>query len=171
MNIETYIRDVNDFPKAGIVFKDIVPLLADPKASTYVTQELAIQWQSASYDVIPAFDARGFLFGAPLSQYSQKPLVMMRKAGKLPGQVEGISYGLEYANSELEVQSDMIKPGQRVLFIDDVLATGGTTKAGIDIVERLGGSVVGCGYVLELDGLGGRDVLNGYKVQSLVRYD
>jgi adenine phosphoribosyltransferase len=173
LNLENYVRDVVDFPKPGIVFTDIAPLLTEPKAFAQSIDAIANQWADVEYDAIAAFDARGFLFGAPLSYATQKPLIMLRKAGKLPGECIRADYDLEYGTSSLELQVGMVKQQSKILLVDDLLATGGTTLAGAKLIEKAGGSVVGCAYIIELDkSLGGRLKLesNGYVVRSLLKY-
>ncbi len=164
------IRDVPDFPKAGIIFKDITPLLANPEVFTQVVGLIASEWVG-KIDVIAALDARGFIFGGAVAMEMHTPLVILRKKGKLPGQIYSISYGLEYGTDTLEMHKDALKPGMRVLVIDDLLATGGTAKAARDLIKLSGARVVGYSFIVELDGLGGRERLNGCTVQSLVLYE
>jgi adenine phosphoribosyltransferase len=171
VNLKTYIRDVEDFPKPGISFKDISPLLGDLYGFQESVDQLQEQWSDIEIDAIAAFDARGFLFGAPLALAMKVPLVPIRKQGKLPYETISESYGLEYGTDVVEMQVDAIKRGDSVLLLDDLLATGGTARAGAKLVEKLGGVVVGCGFVLELEGLPGRDALAGYDVRSLVKYN
>jgi adenine phosphoribosyltransferase len=170
LNLADYIRDCPNFPKQGILFKDITPLLQSPDAYSQCISQLREQWADIPYDAIAAFDARGFLFGGPLALVERKPLIMLRKKGKLPGECASVTYGLEYGRAELEVQRDVVKPGSRVLLVDDLLATGGTTKAGCELLEGLGAKVVGCAYVVELTDLPGRSILTKYDVRSVLRY-
>lgn len=165
MNIEQYLRTVMDFPKEGIAFKDISPLLVNPLAFRQVVDEMSARW--ADYDTIAAFDARGFLFGSAMAYSTGKSLVMIRKKGKLPYDTITESYGLEYGTDTLEMHIDALGTGSRVLLVDDVLATGGTAKAGCTLVERLGGTVVGCQFLMEIPELKGRELLQGYNVHSL----
>ena len=170
MNLEEHIRTIPDFPKPGINFKDITPLLATHGAFKYCVDAIAQQYKDAGIDKIAGFDARGFLFGAPLAYAMGLPFVPVRKKGKLPYNAISQAYGLEYGKDEMEMHIDAVKPGERVLMIDDLLATGGTMKAGCDLVERLGGTVAACQFIIELDGLGGREKLGSYNISALLRY-
>ena len=167
---EQLIRDVPDFPKPGIVFKDIMPMLADGPALKGIIDALADQARPWKPDVVMGAEARGFMFGAPLAYALGAGFVAARKPGKLPYTTVSAKYALEYGFDALEVHIDAIKPGQRVLICDDLLATGGTSKAKIELVERLGGEVAGLAFAIELDFLKGRDQLAGYQVESLIHY-
>ncbi|AJR12387.1 Adenine phosphoribosyltransferase [Mesomycoplasma dispar] len=167
INLEKFIRTVEDFPKKGISFKDISPLLADGKALNYAIVEMASL--AKDVDIIVGPDARGFLFGTPTAAFLSKPFIMVRKAGKLPGEVEEFAYDLEYGSSILEVQVGMIKPGQKVAIIDDVLATGGTVKAITKMIERTGATVSKIIFLIELEKLQGRKNLESYDVTSLIK--
>lgn len=167
INLEKYIRTVEDFPKKGISFKDISPLLADGKALNYAIVEMASL--AKDVDIIVGPDARGFLFGTPTAAFLSKPFVMVRKAGKLPGEVEEFAYELEYGSAILEVQVGMIKPGQKVAIVDDVLATGGTVKAITKMIERAGATVSKIIFLIELEKLQGRKNLQNYDVTSLIK--
>lgn len=169
MDIKSYIGAVPNFPKGGVMFRDVSPLLHEPKALAHVVKEFAVAW-AGKVDVIVALDARGFLFGSPLSLALQVPLVMVRKKGKLPGETISVAYALEYGEGVLEMQKGALKPGARVLVVDDLLATGGTVQGACALVESVGASVAGCAFVIELQGLGGRDKLSGKFVHSLVVY-
>ena len=171
MNLSDHIRDIPDFPKPGIVFKDITPLLANPAAFAASIDQLAEHYDAAKIDAIGAVEARGFLFAAPLALRLDKPLIPLRKPGKLPYRTYSLKYDLEYGSAELHVHVDGINRGDRVLMIDDVLATGGTMKAGCRLIEQAGGTVAGCAFLVELAFLGGRDHLTGYESFSLIRYD
>ena len=160
-----------DFPKPGIVFRDITPLLLDPAAFDHAVGLLAQYARPLAIDLIVAAEARGFIFGGALARELGVGFVPARKAGKLPGETVSVEYGLEYGLDELHMQSDALKDGARVLIHDDVLATGGTAKAKADLVERLGGRVAGCAFVAELAFLPGREALAGYDVHALLRYD
>ena len=155
MDLSSYIRDIPDFPKPGILFKDITPLLADPSAFEYA---------------IAAAEARGFLFAAPLALELHKPLIPLRKPGKLPYRTYSLKYDLEYGEAELHMHQDGIDGGAKVLMVDDLLATGGTMAAGCRLVEQAGGVVLGCAFLVELAFLDGRKRLDGYDVFSLVKY-
>jgi adenine phosphoribosyltransferase len=170
MNLADYIRDIPDFPKPGILFKDITPLLADPHAFHHAIQMLSTHYEEQGIDAIAAAEARGFLVAAPLALALQLPLIPLRKPGKLPYQTHCLQYELEYGSAELHVHIDAVKPGARVLVVDDLLATGGTLKAGCQLIEKAGGLVAGCAVMLELGFLNGREKLLPYEVFSLVRY-
>jgi len=170
MNFDAYIRDIPDFPKPGILFKDITPLLAEPTVFRASIERLAERYGQQKIDAIAAAEARGFLFAAPLALALRVPLVPLRKPGKLPYRTYSLKYDLEYGQAELHMHIDGIKPGQRVLMIDDVLATGGTMAAGCKLVERAGGIVVSCAFLVELTFLEGRKKLDGYEVFSLASY-
>src|SRR6188768_1007724 len=146
MDFRPFIRDIPDFPKPGILFKDITPLLADPTAFRASVERLAERYGSQPIDAIAAAEARGFLFAAPLALALRKPLVPLRKPGKLPYRTYSLKYDLEYGQAELHMHVDGISAGQRVLMIDDVLATGGTMAAGCQLVERAGGVIHGCAF-------------------------
>jgi adenine phosphoribosyltransferase len=171
VDLREYIRDVPDFPKPGIVFKDITPLLLDPAAFDNAITLLAEHARGLGVDLVVAAEARGFIFGGALAHELGVGFVPARKAGKLPHQTVSVKYGLEYGLDELHLHADALTGGTRVLIHDDVLATGGTARAKIDLVEQLGGRVVGCAFVVELAFLGGRQKLAGHDVRALVRYD
>ena len=171
MDLRTYIRDVLDFPKPGIVFKDITPLLVEPAAFDAAVNALAEYARPLDVELIVAAEARGFIFGGALARELGVGFVPARKPGKLPHETISVEYGLEYGVDSLELHSDAIRGGTRVLIHDDVLATGGTAKAKADLVEQLGGRVAGCAFVVELEFLNGRELLAGYDVHSLVRYE
>ncbi len=169
-DIKNHIRDIPDFPKPGINFKDITPLLGHAKAFQAVVDELAGQYAGRNVDVIAAAEARGFIFGAPLALKLGAGFVPIRKPGKLPYATIALEYQLEYGSDRLEVHSDALEPGRRVLLLDDVLATGGTMRACCDLITQTGAEIIACAFVLELAFLKGRDCLNPYEVTSLVRY-
>ena len=169
MDLKIFIRDVPDFPKEGILFRDIAPLLRAPDALKQAIDQMAAGWQNR-LDGVVALDARGFIFGAGLALKLGVPLVMARKKGKLPGVTKSVSYGLEYGEGVLEIHADSFFNEDRVLVVDDLLATGGTAKAACELVEKCGAQVVGCVFVIELQGLNGRNVLSDYYVRSLVTY-
>ena len=170
MDLAQMIRDVPDFPQPGIVFKDITPLLADPRALQQVVEELAARYQGLQPDLVAAVESRGFIFGAPLAYRLGAGFVPVRKGGKLPWQSIGAEYSLEYGTARLEVHTDAIAPGQRVLVVDDLLATGGTARATAQLVEQLGGKVLGIAFLVELGFLNGREKLAGYEVSSLIKF-
>ena len=171
MELGDYIRDVPDFPREGIVFKDITPLLLDAQAFEFAVTELAQHARPLGVDLIVAAEARGFIFGGALARELGVGFVPARKPGKLPYDTVSAEYMLEYGPDELQLHVDALSGGTRVLVHDDVLATGGTAKAKVDLVEQLGGRVVGCAFVVELGFLPGREALAGYDVHALVRYE
>jgi adenine phosphoribosyltransferase len=170
IDLKSKIRDVPDFPKEGIVFKDIMPLLADPAAFEQTVDELADWASEREPDIVLGAEARGFITGGALAYKLGCGFVAARKPGKLPWQTVSAQYELEYGMDSLELHADAISEGNRVLIHDDVLATGGTAKAKIELVEQLGGEVVGVLFVISLDFLNGRDKLAGYDVHSLISY-
>jgi adenine phosphoribosyltransferase len=169
--LERFIRDIPDFPKPGIVFKDITPLMADPDALDGAVGGLADYARALDVDVVIAAEARGFLLGAALSRELHAGFVLARKPGKLPYSTVRAEYLLEYATDALEVHSDAVASGARVLVHDDLLATGGTASALCSLVEQLGGTVVGCAFLIELAFLDGRAVLAPHDVHALLRYE
>jgi adenine phosphoribosyltransferase len=171
LDLREHIRDVPDFPKAGIVFRDITPLLVEPAAFDAAVTRLAAYARPLGVELIVAAEARGFIFGGALARELGVGFVPARKPGKLPHETVSVRYGLEYGLDELQLHADALRGGTRVLIHDDVLATGGTAKAKIELVERLGGRVVGCAFVVELAFLRPREALAGYDVHALVRYD
>jgi len=170
MDLTPFIRDIPDFPKPGILFKDITPLLADPSAFEYTISRLAAHYSTTPIDAIAAAEARGFLFAAPLALALRKPLVPLRKPGKLPYRTYSLKYDLEYGQAELHMHIDGVANGARVLMVDDLLATGGTMAAGCKLVEQAGGTIVSIAVLVELTFLGGRDRLKGYDIYSLLSY-
>ncbi|HXV57669.1 MAG TPA: adenine phosphoribosyltransferase [Gaiellaceae bacterium] len=170
VDLTSYIRDIPDFPKRGIVFKDIMPLLADPEALHATVERLAEFAEPRKPDIVLGAEARGFILGAALAYRLGAGFVAARKPGKLPWRTISAKYALEYGFDALELHADSIAPGTRVLIHDDLLATGGTARAKVDLVEQLGGTVVGLAFVIELEFLNGRDRLQGYDVCSLICY-
>jgi len=164
------IRDIPDFPKSGILFKDITPVLGNATAFQEVIDCFVEQAQGLSPDVIVGVESRGFLFGAPVALALGVGFVPVRKVGKLPAPTIQEEYALEYGTAVVEVHRDAIHPGQRVLIVDDLLATGGTAAAAASLVEKLGGKVAGFSFLIELGFLSGRRALSGYAVQSLLTY-
>jgi adenine phosphoribosyltransferase len=164
------IRDIPDFPRPGVVFKDITPLLADARSFRASIDGLVEAHAAAGVDLVLGIEARGFVFAAPVADRLGAGFVPVRKAGKLPWELEREEYELEYGTDLLEIHRDAISPGQRVLVVDDVLATGGTAAATIRLVERLGGTVVGLEFVIELAFLAGRSKLAAHPVHSLLVY-
>ena len=170
-DLKAQIRDVPDFPKPGIVFKDIMPLLADPVTLSGTVDHLAEWAAERRPDIVLGAEARGFITGGALACRLGTGFVAARKPGKLPWRTVSVKYALEYGLDALEMHADAIVRGQRVLIHDDVLATGGTAKATIDLVEQLGGEVVGLPFIIELQFLDGRERLAGYDVHALIAYD
>jgi len=170
MNLKDKIRVIEDFPVKGISYKDITTLISDGEAYSYCIDEMINIFKDFEYDVIVAPEARGFIIGGPMAVRTKKSFVPIRKPGKLPYETLSFEYELEYGNDTLEIHSDAIKKGDKVLIIDDLLATGGTVNAVANMVEQLGGEVVGLGFVIELTFLNGRELLEKYKVKSIVEY-
>ncbi|MDB5056752.1 MAG: adenine phosphoribosyltransferase [Chloroflexi bacterium] len=164
------IRDVQDFPIPGILFKDITPILQDADSFHDSIELLAALYDPASYDVIVGMESRGFVFGAAVAYKLHCGFVPVRKPGKLPAEKISVEYALEYGTNTLEMHGDGIVPGQRALLLDDLLATGGTCRAAIELVERLGGIVVGTAFLVELEFLHGRERIGNYPVKSVLRF-
>ncbi len=165
-----YVRDIEDFPEPGVLFKDITPLLASVDAFRFTVDAMADHFCGQEIDLVVGVEARGFLFAAPLAYRCGTGLAMVRKAGKLPGPTASRSYELEYGTDQLEVHTDGISYGNRILVVDDVLATGGTVRATVELLESLGTEVVGVSFLIELDSLGGGAKLEGLERFSLLHY-
>jgi adenine phosphoribosyltransferase len=168
--IKALIRDVPDFPQKGVIFRDITPLLKEPKVVSEIIDEFEAFARKKGIEVVAAIESRGFIFGMPLCLRLGVPFVPIRKEGKLPWATVKQTYELEYGTATVEMHKDAITKGQRVLVLDDLLATGGTALASAKLVESLGGKVEGIAFVIELTYLGGREKLKGYDVLTLVRY-
>jgi adenine phosphoribosyltransferase len=168
--LREFVRDIPDFPTPGVTFRDITPLLGDAKAFGQSITDLAGRFDDVPVDRVLGMEARGFIIAAPVAYRIGAGFIPVRKAGKLPWQVIREEYALEYGKDKLEVHRDAIFPGERILVIDDVLATGGTAAATVRLVEALNGVVVGIGVLIELEDLGARDRLKGHRVESLARY-
>jgi adenine phosphoribosyltransferase len=168
--LKSYIRDIPDYPQPGILFRDITPLLQNTEALHFVIEALADRYRDAHIDQVVGIESRGFIFGTPLAYVLGTGFVPVRKKGKLPGQTISIEYDLEYGSNVLEIHTDAVRPGQRVLVVDDLLATGGTTAGTLRLVEGLGAQVVSLAFLIELTALGGRDRLNGQDVFALLSY-
>ena len=168
--LKEHIRDIPDFPQPGVVFKDITPLLADKKAFTYTIDAIAHQFDRDDIDKVLGIEARGFIVASPLAYRFTAGLIPVRKAGKLPWDVESEEYVLEYGSDLLEIHRDAITPGERILIVDDVLATGGTAVATANLTERCGGKVAGIATIMELKFLNGRERISDYEFLSLVSY-
>ncbi|WP_373653702.1 adenine phosphoribosyltransferase [Schlesneria sp. DSM 10557] len=171
MNLKEYIRNVPDFPKPGIMFRDITPLLSAPAAFQYAIKQFADKFREAKPTAILAAESRGFIFAAPLAVELGAAFVPVRKPGKLPFKTRKFQYDLEYGSDSLEMHVDAIEPGSRVLLVDDLLATGGTIEACVRLAEESKASVIGCAFLIELTFLNGRDKLKDQDVFSLLKYD
>lgn len=168
--ITTLVRDIADYPKPGVTFRDITPLLGDADGFARSIDELVERFRGVPVDRVLGMEARGFIVAAPVAHQLHAGFIPVRKAGKLPWAVVREEYRLEYGTDKLEIHRDAIHPGERILVIDDVLATGGTAEATCRLVEALGGTVVGLGFLLEIEGLGGRTRLGSRRIESLARY-
>jgi adenine phosphoribosyltransferase len=168
--LKALIRDVPDFPQPGIVFKDITPLLADENAFSSVIDLIVVHYGRGNIDKVVGIEARGFILASPVAYHFGAGFVPVRKSGKLPWETEREEYALEYGTATLEIHQDSVRPGERVLIVDDVLATGGTARATARLVERLGGKVVGIACLIELTFLDGRKAVEGYDFFSLMTY-
>jgi adenine phosphoribosyltransferase len=170
IRLEDRIRDIPDFPQKGVLFRDITPLLQDPVAYRTTMDRLAAHYAGAGIEVVVGVESRGFILGAPLAYLLHCGFVPVRKFGKLPSQTTSVEYALEYGTNIVEVHTDGIRPGQRVLIVDDLLATGGTVSATIELVEQLGGHIAGIAFLVELTSLNGREHLSNYDVFALIKY-
>lgn len=170
MDLKKFVRDVPDFPKPGILFKDITPLLQNPEAFRFITASLVERYRDKPIDVIVGIESRGFLFGSVLAHELRKPFAIMRKKGKLPYTAVSYTYKLEYGEDTIELHEDAIPKGAKVLIIDDLLATGGTAAAAAHLVEKMGGKVEELAFVIELSFLDGKKALADYPVFSLLQY-
>ncbi len=169
--LKAKIRDIPDFPKPGIIFKDITPLVKDPEAMRFAIQQLIQPFLTKNtFTAVAGMEARGFIFGTLVAWEMDLPFIPLRKPGKLPYDVQSVSYDLEYGSATLEAHIDSFDANDRVLIVDDLLATGGTAKASCDLVEKMGATVEACAFVIELDFLKGREKLDGYEIHSLIHY-
>ncbi len=169
--IEDYIRSIPDFPQKGVIFRDITSVLEDADGLRLAIDEMQKKLEGVEFNKIAGLESRGFVFGMPIAYNLHKPFELIRKAGKLPCETLSQSYNLEYGTSTVEIHKHAIEPGDKVVLIDDLIATGGTVEAAAKLVERLGGEVVKMVFLLELKGLNGRDRLKKYDVESVVSYD
>ncbi|WP_276980189.1 adenine phosphoribosyltransferase [Johnsonella ignava] len=169
--LKEYIRSIPDFPEQGIIFRDITSMLQDADGLALAVNKLRDEVKELDYDIIVGPESRGFIFGVPLAYAEHKPFIPIRKKGKLPCETISVEYDLEYGKGILEIHKDAVSPGQRVVIVDDLIATGGTTQAMIKLIEQLGGVVVKLCFMIELKDLKGRDKLKGYSVSSLVSYE
>ena len=169
--LEDYVVSIPDYPEPGIIFRDVTSILQDAEGLQLAIDSLQKKLEGLYFDVIAGTESRGFIFGMPIAYNLQKPFVLVRKKGKLPRETVSVSYDLEYGSAEIEMHKDSIKPGQKVVLIDDLIATGGTIEAAAKLVEQLGGEVVKIIFLMELAGLHGREKLSKYDVESVIRYE
>lgn len=169
-DLRQYIRDIPDFPKPGILFRDITPLLANARALEKAIEMLAEPFAESGIDIVAAVEARGFIFGSAVAKALGAGFVPIRKKGKLPFETHAVSYGLEYGKDTVEVHTDAITPGSKVLMVDDLLATGGTMAAACELIEKLGGQIAGLTFLIELADLKGRDLLKQYLIHSVITF-
>jgi adenine phosphoribosyltransferase len=170
MNLKKYIRDVPDFPKPGILFKDITTLLKEPKPFRYVINKMADHYKNSGVQAVVAIESRGFILGSPIAYKLKVPFIPVRKSGKLPAEVATVEYSLEYGTDKLAIHKDAITPGLKVLLVDDLLATGGTTEAVIKLLTQLGAEVIGIAFMVELSFLKGREKLKDQNIFRLIEY-
>ena len=169
--LEDYVVSIPDYPEPGIIFRDVTSILQDAEGLKLAIDSLQAELDGLDFDVIAGTESRGFIFGMPIAYNLHKPFVLVRKKGKLPRETVSASYDLEYGSAEIEMHKDSIKPGQKVVLIDVLIATGGTIEAAAKLVESLGGEVVRIIFLMELAGLKGREKLKNYDVRSVIRYD
>ena len=169
--LQDYVRSIPDFPKPGIIFRDITTILQEPEGLQLAIDSLIAEIKDCEFDVVVGPESRGFIFGMPVAYALKKSFVPVRKKGKLPCETISCSYALEYGTAELEMHKDAIRPGQKVVIVDDLIATGGTPEAVVKLVEQLGGEVVKLVFLMELRGLKGRERIQGYEVTSLISYE
>lgn len=169
--LEDYVLSIPDFPEPGIIFRDITTVIQNPKGLKLAIDTMSASIKDKAFDVVAGPEARGFIFGMPIAYNMGKGFVPIRKKGKLPRETVSVSYDLEYGSAEVEIHKDAIKPGQKVVLVDDLLATGGTMEANIKLIEKLGGEVVKVIFLIELAGLKGRERLAGYDVESAIIYE
>ena len=169
--VEDYVRSIPDFPEEGIIFRDVTSVFQDADGLQLAINELLKKLEGVDCDLIAGTESRGFIFGMPLAYMLKKPFILVRKAGKLPCETVSKTYDLEYGSATIEIHKDAIQPGQKVVLVDDLIATGGTIKAAAELVEELGGEVVKILFLMELSGLEGRQVLEGYDVDSVLVYE
>ncbi|MDO4766151.1 MAG: adenine phosphoribosyltransferase [Eubacteriales bacterium] len=170
MDLKNEIRSIENFPQEGVIFRDITPILHNPKLLKEAVHQMQDGLNENDFDLVLGPESRGFIFGVPISYNMNKGFVPVRKAGKLPYKTVAKTYDLEYGTATIEIHVDAIQPGDRVVIVDDLLATGGTTKAIIELVESMGGKVVKLAYLIELEFLKGREVLEGYDIHSVIKY-
>ncbi|MCM1026914.1 MAG: adenine phosphoribosyltransferase [Roseburia sp.] len=168
--LEEYVTSIPDFPEEGIIFRDVTSVLQDADGLQLAIDTMQEKIQDLDFDVVAGPESRGFIFGTPIAYNNKKPFVLIRKAGKLPRETVSVSYDLEYGQATIEMHKDSIRPGQKVLIVDDLIATGGTTEAMIKLIESLGGEVVGIVVLMELAGLKGREKLGKYRLEAAITY-
>ena len=169
--VEDYVRSIPDFPEPGIIFRDVTTILQDPDGLHLAIDKILESLEGVDFDVVVGPESRGFIFGVPVAYALHKGFVPVRKKGKLPCETISVEYDLEYGRAVIEMHRDSIKPGQKVVIVDDLIATGGTTEAIIKLIEQLGGQVIKICFVMELAGLKGREKLSGYEVDSVITYE
>ena len=170
IELKRYIRSIPDWPQKGILFRDITPLLAEPKAFTAAVEAMCADFKDAGIKYVAAVEARGFMFGAAVAERLGAGFIPIRKKGKLPFKTESVTYDLEYGTDTLEVHSDALNAGEKVLMVDDLLATGGTMAAACKLIEKIGGQIAGITFLIELSDLPGRDKLQGYNINTVLTY-
>lgn len=169
--LEEYVRSIPDFPEPGVIFRDVTSILQDADGLNLAIDSMQSYLNDMDLDVIVGLESRGFMFGVPIAYNLHKAFVPVRKKGKLPCETISQTYDLEYGSEEIEIHKDAIRPGQKVAIVDDLIATGGTVEAAVKLIERLGGEVVKIVFLMELEGLNGREKLEGYNVDSVIRYE
>lgn len=169
--LEEYVRSIPDFPEEGIIFRDVTSVLQDAEGLQLAINTMQEKIKDLEFDVVAGPESRGFIFGTPIAYNNHKPFVLIRKKGKLPCETVEKEYDLEYGTAVIEMHKDAVKPGQKVLIVDDLIATGGTTEAMIQLIEELGGQVVGIVVLIELAGLKGREKLKDYRLEAAISYD
>lgn len=169
--LEEYVRSIPDFPEEGIIFRDVTSVIGDADGLQLAVNTMQGKVADLDFDVVVGPESRGFIFGTPIAYNLKKPFVLIRKKGKLPCETVSIDYDLEYGQATIEMHKDSIKPGQKVLIVDDLIATGGTTEAMIKLIESLGGEVVGIVVLIELAGLKGREKLKDYRLEAAITYE
>ncbi len=168
--LEEYVRSIPDFPEEGIIFRDVTSVLQDAEGLHLAIETMQDKIKDLDYDVVAGPESRGFIFGTPIAYNNHKPFVLIRKKGKLPCETVEMTYDLEYGKATIEMHKDSVKPGQKVLIVDDLIATGGTTEAMIKLIESLGGEVVGVVVLIELAGLKGREKIGEYRLEAAISY-
>lgn len=169
--LEEYVRSIPDFPEEGIIFRDVTSVLQDAEGLQLAVNTMQEKIKDLEFDVVAGPESRGFIFGTPIAYNNHKPFVLIRKKGKLPCETVEKEYNLEYGTAVIEMHKDAVKPGQKVLIVDDLIATGGTTEAMVQLIEELGGKVVGIVVLIELAGLKGREKLKDYRLEAAISYD